>query len=116
MPLLKEIHVDVPVPTTSLSSYFFGCHLLIYLCNTKCLEPVQDKWIPEALFSYFSKKLFAVGAHWKRLFLMCSWAKSVVFSLSFDLHVLPYFVDYSRTGTGCTLEQAHLSQCCWQMQ
>ena len=26
---IKEIDVDVPVPTTSLSSYFFGCHLLI---------------------------------------------------------------------------------------
>ena len=23
--------MDVPVPTTSLSSYFLGCHLLIYI-------------------------------------------------------------------------------------
>ena len=64
---IKEIRVDMPVPTTSLSSYFFDCHLLIYHCNTNCLEPVQDQWIPKALFSYFSKKTFAVGTHWKRL-------------------------------------------------
>ena len=60
---IKEIHVDVPVPTSSLSSYFFGCQLLIYLCNTNCLEPDQEQWIPKALFSYFSKKMFAVGTH-----------------------------------------------------
>ena len=29
-----------------------------------------------------------------------------MFGLSLDLHVLPYFVDYSRTGSGCTLEEA----------
>ena len=46
----KEIHVDVPVPTTSLSSYFFGCHWLIYLSKTNFSEPVQDQWIPKALF------------------------------------------------------------------
>ena len=39
-----------------------------------------------------------------------------MFSLSLDLHVLPYFVDYSRTGSGCALEQAHLSLCCWRMR
>ena len=58
---IKVIHVDVPVLTTCLSSYFFGCPLLLYLCNTNCLEPVQDQWIPKALFSYFSMKMFAVG-------------------------------------------------------
>ena len=40
---------DVPVPTTSLSPYFFRCHLLIYLCNTNCLEPGQAQWIPKFL-------------------------------------------------------------------
>ena len=34
-----------------------------------------------------------------------------MFGLSLDLHVLPYFVDYSRTGSGCALEQARLSLC-----
>ena len=29
--------------------------------------------------------------------------------LSLDLHVLLYFVDYSRTGSGCALEHAHPS-------
>ena len=54
----EEFHVDVPVPTTSLSSYFLGCHLslLIYLCNTNCLEPGQDQWIPKALFLISQRK------------------------------------------------------------
>ena len=43
-----------------------------------------------------------------------SWARTVVFGLSLDLHVLPYFVDYSRTGSGCALEQARLSLYGWQ--
>ena len=38
-----------------------------------------------------------------------SWARSVVFGLSLGLHVLPYFVDYSRTDSGCALEQARRS-------
>ena len=35
-----------------------------------------------------------------------------MFGLSLDLHVLPYFVDYtcSRTGCGCALEQARLTR------
>ena len=32
-----------------------------------------------------------------------------MFGLSLDLHVLPYFVYYRRTGAGCALEQACLS-------
>ena len=36
--------------------------------------------------------------------LLPSWARSVVFGFSLDLHVLPYFVDYSRTGSDCALE------------
>ena len=36
---IKAVDADVPVSTTSLSSYFLGCHLLIYLCHTNCLEP-----------------------------------------------------------------------------
>ena len=39
-----------------------------------------------------------------------------MFGLSLDRHVLPYFVDYSRTGSDCALEQARLSLCCWQMR
>ena len=41
-------------------------------------------------------------------FAVPSSARSVVFGLSLDLHVLSYFVDYSRTGSGCALEQARL--------
>ena len=41
------------------SSYFFGCHLRIRIC----VEPGQGQWIHKALFSYFSKKMFAVGTH-----------------------------------------------------
>ena len=66
----SKIFLEMPVPTTSLSSYFIGCHLRIYLFNTNYLESGQDQWIPKALFSYFSKKMFAVGTHWKRLFLI----------------------------------------------
>ena len=32
-----------------------------------------------------------------------------MFGLSLGLHVLPYFVDYSRTCSGCALEQAYLT-------
>ena len=39
-----------------------------------------------------------------------------MFGLSLGLHVLPYFVDYSRTGSCCALEQARLSLCGWQMR
>ena len=37
-----------------------------------------------------------------------SWARSVVFGLILDLHVLPYFVDYSRTGAGCAFRTGSL--------
>ena len=30
-------------------SYFLGCHLLIYLCNTNFSDTGQDQWIPKAL-------------------------------------------------------------------
>ena len=42
---------------------FLRFHLLlvIYLCNTNCLETGQDQRIHKALFSYFSMKMFAVG-------------------------------------------------------
>ena len=43
-------------------------------------------------------------------------ARSEVFGLSLDLHVLPYFVDYNRTDAGCALKQARLSLCCWQVR
>ena len=33
-----------------------------------------------------------------------------MFGLSFGVHVLPYFVDYSRTGSGCALKQARLTE------
>ena len=39
-----------------------------------------------------------------------------MFGCSLGQHVLPYFVDYSRTGSGCALEQARLSLCGWQMR
>ena len=33
-----------------------------------------------------------------------------MFGLNLDPHVLPYFVDYSRTCSGCALEQARLTE------
>ena len=54
---INEIH------TTSLSSYFFGCHLQYKLLGTRS-RPMDT----QSAISYFSKKMFAVGTHWKRLF------------------------------------------------
>ena len=39
-----------------------------------------------------------------------------MFGLNLGLHVLPYFVDYSRTGSDYALEQARPSLCGWQMR
>ena len=60
-PFARWIRVDVPVPTTSLSSHFIGWHLLIYLCNTNGLEPGQDQWKPKALFFLFLKENVCSG-------------------------------------------------------
>ena len=38
-----------------------------------------------------------------------SWAKSVVFGLSLGLHVLPYCVDYDRTGSTGLSESLRLA-------
>ena len=58
---IKEIRVDMPVPTSFLSSYFFGCFFLIYLCNTNCLEPGQDQWIPKALLILYLEENVCSG-------------------------------------------------------
>ena len=58
----SKIHLDVPVPTTSISSYFIGCHLRIYLCNTNYLESGQGQWIPKALFFFIVCCVYSLEA------------------------------------------------------
>ena len=49
---IKEINVDVPVPTTSLSSYFFGCHLLTL--QYKLLRPMDTR---SAIFLFLKENV-----------------------------------------------------------
>ena len=55
----KEIHVGTPVPTTSISPFYFGCHLLIIFAIQTSKNQIRTSGLRK--FSLFLKENVCSG-------------------------------------------------------
>ena len=60
-----QIHHRISLATIQNPAvYLSGARVSIFSTLVpRLLEPGQEQWIPKELFSYFSKRMFAVGTH-----------------------------------------------------